>query len=150
MKDPDYKYEFTSFDDLKKFVENRKNDTIAHYWYGDIDNFDEDFDTIADIQKAMEPSWFTDGNASTVYVWDVCYRLYILEESLDHGEVIQMETTPMYDLLTACSTAGKWWDHLAESDKKKKRISVILARPDLYSENDGADLSEWTTVSSWE
>ena len=148
MRDADYRHEFTNFDDLKEFVEARKNDTIAHYWFGDIDNFDEDLDTIADIRKAMEPSWFEDGNTSTIYEWDVCYRLYIMEETLQNGKVIQVETTPMKLLTEACETAESWWNHLAESDKKTSRISVIQARPS-FENADHADLDEWDTISTW-
>lgn len=149
MRNPDYEYEFESYEDLKDFVDKRERDTIPHYWFGDIDNFNEDLDTIADIKKAMEPSWFTDGNASYVYEWDVCYRIYILEETLQHGKVIQAETTPMETLPEACETAERWWNHLAESDKKTSRISVIQARPSFENEN-YADLSDWDEISVWE
>ena len=60
-------YTFTNMEELKKFLEERKDDKGERYYYGDLDNLDGDLYTIQDIEKDLCKEWFEDGGVSTVY-----------------------------------------------------------------------------------
>ena len=60
-------YTFTNMEELKKFLEERKDDKEERYYYGDLDNLDGDLYTIQDIKKDLCKEWFEDGGISTVY-----------------------------------------------------------------------------------
>ena len=63
-------YTFRSMEELKKFLEERKDDKGERYYYGDLDNLYGDLYTIKDIEKDMDPSWFEDSGVSTVYEFE--------------------------------------------------------------------------------
>ena len=46
-------YTFTNMEELKKFLEERKDDKGERYYYGDLDNLDGDLYTIQDIKKDL-------------------------------------------------------------------------------------------------
>ena len=51
-------YTFRSMEELKKFLEERKDEEIELFYYGDLDTLDGNLYTIKDIEKDMDPSWF--------------------------------------------------------------------------------------------
>ena len=63
-------YTFTNMEELKKFLEERKDDKEERYYYGDLDNLDGDLYTIQDIEKDLCKEWFEDGGASTIYEFE--------------------------------------------------------------------------------
>ena len=63
-------YTFTNMEELKKFLEERKDDKRERYYYGDLDNLDGDLYTIQDIEKDLCEEWFEDGGISTVYEFE--------------------------------------------------------------------------------
>ena len=63
-------YTFTNMEELKKFLEERKDDKGERYYYGDLDNLDGDLYTIQDIEKDRCKEWFEDGGISTVYEFE--------------------------------------------------------------------------------
>lgn len=63
-------YSFKSMDELKKFLEERKDEERELFYYGDLDTLDGNLYTIKDIEKDMDPSWFEDGGVSTVYEFE--------------------------------------------------------------------------------
>ena len=56
-------YTFTNMEELKKFLEERKDDKEERYYYGDLY-------TIQDIEKDLCKEWFEDGGISTVYEFE--------------------------------------------------------------------------------
>ena len=63
-------YSFKSRDELKKILEERKNEKRELFYYGDLDNLDGDLYTIQDIEKDLCKEWFEDGRVSTVYEFE--------------------------------------------------------------------------------
>lgn len=78
LGDPDFEREFESFEELQDFVERRKGDEEAHYYFGDMDSLDRELFTIDDIKKEMDPAWFEDEHTVTIYEWDLS-RVYYEE-----------------------------------------------------------------------
>ena len=63
-------YTFRNMEELKKFLEERKDDKGERYYYGDLDNLDGDLYTIQDIEKDLCKEWLEDGGVSTVYEFE--------------------------------------------------------------------------------
>ena len=63
-------YTFTNMEELKKFLEERKDDKGERYYYGDLDNLDGYLYTIQDIEKDLCKEWFEDGGVSTGYEFE--------------------------------------------------------------------------------
>lgn len=75
-------------------------------------------------------------------------RVFLMTEKLSHsGETIDIETEPCHDPDEATIKAERDWNHLAESDKKRTVISVILAAPDESGKH--ANLDSWETLEEY-
>lgn len=66
--DPDYAEDFATFEELKSWLESRKNDRMAHYYFGADETFAGELYTISDIKATMEESWF-DEDCCPVDIW---------------------------------------------------------------------------------
>ena len=75
-------YTFRNMEELKKFLEERKDDKGERYYYGDLDNLDGDLYTIQDIEKDVCKEWFEDGGVSTVYEFE--------EEEIEEEEEVKI------------------------------------------------------------
>ena len=60
-------YTFRNMEELKKFLEERKDEEIELFYYGDLDTLDGNLYTIKDIEKDMDAYWSEDGGVSTIY-----------------------------------------------------------------------------------
>lgn len=60
-------YEFTSYAELKTWLDSRKSDRREAYYYGFMENFGGTLYTIADISHDACPEWFDDNQTATIY-----------------------------------------------------------------------------------
>ena len=60
-------YEFTSYDELKAWLDSHKSDRREAYYYGFMENFNGSLYTIADIAHDACPEWFDDEQTVTIY-----------------------------------------------------------------------------------
>ncbi len=60
-------YSFESYDELKAWLDARKDDKRAVYYYGFMENFDGTLYTVADIASDMDASWFDEGQTVEIY-----------------------------------------------------------------------------------
>ena len=75
-------------------------------------------------------------------------RVFMMTEKLStSGETIDIETELCNDTDEATIKAERDWNHLAESDKKRTVISVILAKPDESGKY--ANLDSWETLKEY-
>ena len=87
-------------------------------------------------------------NNEIVDITDSETRVFLMTEKLSpSGETIDIETEPCHDTDEATIKAERDWDHLAESDKKRTVISVILAAPDESGKH--ANLDSWETLREY-
>lgn len=88
-------------------------------------------------------------NNEIVDITDSETRVFMMTEKLSpSGETIDIETELCNDTDEATIKAERDWNHLAESDKQRTVISVILAALDESGKY--ANLDSWETISSWQ
>ena len=119
-----------------------------------VDSIQDCLDTVMDYcNHSGDYSDITDSE-TRVYLGGQLYaiagtRVYVMTEKLSHsGETIDIETELCHDTDEATIKAERDWNHLAESDKQRTVISVILAAPDESGKY--ANLDSWETISSWQ
>ncbi len=62
-----YTHEFETFEELTAWLDSRKDDKRAVYYYGFMENFDGTLYTVADIASDMDASWFDEGTTVEIY-----------------------------------------------------------------------------------
>ena len=60
-------YQFSNKSSLMYFIEDRVDDKRSHYYWGNIENFDNEMYTLDDLMEDIDLSWFEDGGVVSVY-----------------------------------------------------------------------------------
>ena len=113
---------FTTYEEHKEQLEDRKDDKEERYYYGDIECMNGELYTIENIMHDAEPAWFEDGGVSTIYEFEA-KAFYISSEECDGSEWNDFYDTAEEAIENAIYT----WNHLTYKEKKNHHVNAFFS-----------------------
>ena len=122
-------YTFNSLEELKGFIEERREEKRELFYYGDIECMDGHLYTIEDIERDAVTPWFENGSEADVYEFE-------LETIYGVGEtsVGLEEYTVCASKEEAVETANRYWNQLCDYDKKRWEVYAAVLYVRYYED----------------
>lgn len=122
-------HEFYTYKEMLEFIEDRRDDKRACYYWGFIENLNGELYSIVELEKEAEPDWFEDGATSTVYEFEIDPIYAVIIERKGDDEVIICNNKQH-----AMEEAEKEWDRLTSSEKNKYVVRGVVRYIDYYKD----------------
>ena len=141
-------YQFSNESSLMDFIEDRADDKRSHYYWGNIENFDNEMYTLSDLMEYMNLSWFEDGGVVSVYDLEEDEEFITEEPDLD----MYPEVITRFDSVSFCGYTQRttFWDDFSIADRfGGDSVKDTFYRAFNEWKTDVVFMTELTLVLNW-